>query len=887
MPLPSPRRPQTGVARIAFGIALVALTGCGETDPATPPAYQLTAPVRVVEDTFGIPHIYGQTDNDVMHAQGYVVAGLRPAQAETYRLRSQGRRGEIYGEQTWTEDLFLRAMNFPGFAREHWPTLLREHREVAEGFAAFAAGINRRYAEYRREGWPRTLQVLVDAGYAPPDWTAIDVFALSQLLGFGLSGSPNLKIEVSVALALLGPDLFADMFRFRPPGGVYPIPDWYERAGIRAAPAATPGGLQPTRVALPELTAALGEPDSGAGLALMDAVRALRGIDMGGSNHFAVAGDRMANGVAVLSSDTHEGVAIPGPYYLAHLISNRDGARGTQDMIGAAFAGAPTVVFGHNGHVAWAPTIGYIDITDFYLEVADPDRPGHVLRPGGRSLPTTTRWESFRVRQADGSFRHETVEIRDITGHGPILPAEMLPLPVPLRLSVRWAGAQVPGPTEAILKLSRTRTMDEMFGALRHMLGATIGFGLATTENRIAMSHWTRLPRRNVTGTFKPWFIIPGQFGPHWDGFVPYEEVPYLIDPDHGYVWSANNDPVGDTDDGILDNSPHYYGYVYSLGYRGRRIDGVLRELTERGDVTAAEVEALLLDRTSTQADDLLPYLFEAAARRPDLVDAEIAPFLATLADWDRVAAGDSTAATIFVPWTFQFTADFLLDEVDLFTSLSGGDMQIFGRAVVHWLDRTADIIDGIDAGTIPFPSATGRNYFDKRGTTDVVETRDELLLEALRTTVRHLRRVTAEGTHGEVRVDPDDPATWHWEHFVWRRIRHDLVNVDPEWRRYTQFFPTAGHYDTPNVGNYLGYSDGKLVDRFVLNNQASNRWLWEMHPDGIRARFQVPWGQSEDPESPHFIDLLEHYQNEVWHDFPYRDDEIAAVQAREWVLRP
>src|SRR5690606_29721359 len=155
-----------------------------------------------------------------------------------------------------------------------------------------------------------------------------------------------------------------------------------------------------------------------------------------GSNHFAVAGSKMESGLAVLSSDTHQGAPNPGPYVLMHLDSISEG-EGTQNIIGSAFPGAPSVVFGHHGKVAWAPTIGYQDITDFYLEVIDPADPTRVLRPNGQSLPTKERIETFRFRRDDGSFGSSTVSIRDIPGHGPILPAEILPAPLPIRLSVR------------------------------------------------------------------------------------------------------------------------------------------------------------------------------------------------------------------------------------------------------------------------------------------------------------------------------------------------------------------------------------------------------------------------------------------------------------------
>ncbi len=864
-------------------LAILVATGCTPQTAPPRPAYELQTPVRIVEDVHGIPHIYAKNDGDLFFGQGYMMATLRPAQSEMFRLYSQGRRAELLGEDALTEDYFVRAMDFVGFAERNWATLASERPEFTTAFAAFAAGINRRYDEYRKTGWPATLQVMMDAGWTPTDWTGIEVFAVVQLLGFGLSGGPNVEIEISIALVLLGADTFYDLFRFRAPGGVYAIPDWYETSGIRP-PAVASNQLAPLRELRAPLADLLGNLDSQSVRRLLSTVRKLRGVDLGGSNHFAIAGSKRDDGIAVLSSDTHQGAPIPGPYVLMHL-NSMDGG-GTQNIIGAAFPGSPAVVFGHNGRVAWAPTIGCQDITDFYLEVADPNDPTRVLRPGGVSLPTTERREVFRVRLPDGRFEVRTVSIRDIAGHGPILPVEILPAPLPIRLSVRWTGAHLPGPIGAVYGLSIANTMDDVFDAIGTFIGGTIGFGLATSENRIASSWWTGTPRRDVSGTFKPWYIIPGQHGPHWDGFLPMSEVPFSIDPPRGYVWAANNDPVGNTDDGILDNDPRYYGFSYTLGYRGRTIDARLKTLTERGLVTMAEIERVQHDLHSAQADDLIPYLLAAAARRPDLVDADLAGHLASIRDWDRTASGESTAAALFFPFTFQLAADMLLDDFEILDSLSGGEMQIVARAMMYWLDKTADIIDGIDAGTTDFPSSSGINYFDRRDTPDVVETRDEIFLGALRSTVAHVRRVAQDGkVHAGLRAD--DPASWRWDRFIARSTLHDLVRVDPTWSRYEERFPASGHYDTPYVSNYVAYADGKLLDRYTIDNQPSNRFLWEMRPEGIHGRFQVPWGQSELPESPHFADLLADYQTGTYRDFPFTTPEVAAVKAKEFTLHP
>ncbi|RMF13404.1 MAG: penicillin acylase family protein, partial [Candidatus Dadabacteria bacterium] len=852
-------------ATLLFLAAL--LTVACQSEPSAPATTTLSAPVRVVTDEHGIPHIYASNDTDVFLGQGYVMASLRGAETELFRVQSHGRSSEIYGEDRLTEDYLIRSLNFQGFAAAQWDLLARDYPHIASAFRAFAAGINRRYAEYRADGWPVTLQALIDRGYEITDWTPQEAFGVSMLLGFGLSGSPEVKLLLTILRLSMGTDLAEDLLRLAPPTTAVAAPSFrpnvpFTGAGKRAI---TPRPL-PLSADLP---AAAWKP-------AYDAVRKLSRLDLGGSNSWAVAPKHMANGLALLESDTHQGLPYPGPYVLMHLISTRDGGSGTQDIIGSAFPGAPGVVFGHNNKVAWAPTIGYIDITDFYVEFADPADPTRVLRPGGISLPTIERPETFRVRQDDGTFETRTVIVRDIPGHGPILPAEVLPIPVPVKISVRWAGMAVPGPVAAIFELSQAETVDEMFDALRTFRGATIGFSMADVQGNIAYSAWTLLPNRKPVGDFVPWFLIPGDTGPHWNGFVDYENVPYEINPDRGFVRTSNNDPVGNTFDNDPGNDDFYYGFAYALGYRCERLDKLLRQHTAAGALTDADVESIQLDRYSLVAERFIPYLEAAASRRPDLLTADLKPYFDTVTSWNRVAAPEEAGPTIFYPWLFQFVHDFLLDEYEIVEDVSGNEMQILMRSAWYWLEQTKDMIDEIDSGAVAFPSKSGRNLFDDRNTDGHIETRDELIMRAFATAVSHVRRVAREQTTVKPLGDPDDPATWKWGNLLYLRVEHDLGAISDALAGPITHYSAGGNFDTPNVGTYQAIAGGKLVDQFNLSNAPSNRFLWTMDPDGIRARFMLASGQSELPDDPHFLDLVDSYANARYRDFYYRDADIA-----------
>jgi len=403
----------------------------------------------------------------------------------------------------------------------------------------------------------------------------------------------------------------------------------------------------------------------------------------------------------------------------------------------------------------------------------------------------------------------------------------------------------------------------------------------------IAYSLWTKIPKRDASGPFPPWFVMPADQGPHWQGFIPHEMIPFSIDPPEGYVRTSNNDPVGNTLDNNPGNDPFYYGFAYALGYRAQRLGDLLSQLTTRGQITMQELETVQQDRHSLFAEQIIPFFAKAATRRSDLVAKwNLQPYIDAVTNWNRQADADSFEATLFYPWSMQFVADMYLDESDLVYNIGGGTMQLLGPSLIYWLKKTDPVIDGIDAGIVQFPSKSGRNLFDDLSTAGKIETRDELIITALKKAVDHLKNSFTNGLNGTPVSDPTDFTTWKWKNILYLRSRHTLAKLDKSFESYDQFWGTGGNFDTPNVGSFTAVnSDGKLNDQFILGNAPSNRYLWEMRPDGVHGEFMIPTGASEIPGDPHYEDLVDDYIDGNYRDFPYTEDEIAAVKESEKTL--
>lgn len=307
--------------------------------------------------------------------------------------------------------------------------------------------------------------------------------------------------------------------------------EFYALKGIRQSPQGS--GL--SRIAIQssfEDTILLSPLEQQAVISAVQKLRNLfRSLSHGERNCFGISGRFTRTGAAYLGSDTHQGLDTPGPYLIMHLIQG-DPRAPEFSVIGSSFPAEPGVVFGHNGKVAWAPTNGFADNGDFYIERFYRDREDlYVLRRNSPPVKTKKLKERFRIYRPHG-FVDRNVTIHHISEWGPIFPLDALNIPLPFAISLRWIGFTIPVPPDTIFNFEKL-VLSKIFCCSAKLLWTESGFCFADTTERVAYSYWTQTPlrERNVT-SFSPLFLIPATVGPLWTGVIPLESVPYLIDPE-------------------------------------------------------------------------------------------------------------------------------------------------------------------------------------------------------------------------------------------------------------------------------------------------------------------------------------------------------------------
>ena len=669
----------------------------------------LAAPVEVIRDANGIPHITAESEDDALFALGFVHAQDRMWQMEMNRRIGAGRLSEVLGPAALDTDRLLRVLGLRLRARTSLDHLSPASRRR---IAAYVRGVNA-WLDARKGPLPPEFLVL---GFEPERWSPVDSAQWPKIMSLDLAREwtrDRMRLRLSETLS---PDRIIDFYtpyRTDKPRGVVAAPAGAASAPIdSSAPAVTkrpilPAGPDPAGNEPPTTAPAFADRSVSRMLSALPST----GGHLG-SNGWAVDGTRTSTGKPLLANDPHLSLTAPSPWYLVHL--SWPGV----DIVGATFPGMPVVVLGHNGRVAWGFTNTGPDVQDLFVEKTHPSDSSRYLAPDG--------WRTFdmrreRIRVKDGE--DVVLEVRE-SRHGPILD------------DVRSDRTRGDGPGR-VLSLAWTALRDDDL-----TLQAGLGFPHARDwESFVANARYFHSPQQNISyadvdgniGFLAPGLIPirgderggrPGTVPrPGWDasydwrGFVPFEELPRVYNPPGGVIVTANHQIVPD-------DYPHHLTFEWAGGYRAQRI---MEQLAERARHDMESFRRLQQDRVSLFARSVLPRLRRVAVA-PGTGAAAVRA-RALLDDWDGSMDPDRPEPLVFHAWIWEFGRLVTADDLGALQREAWGRKGPFIQRALE--ERTA--------------------WCDDRSTAPV-ETCDEMLVRALVAATARLAR-----GHG------DDPDAWRW----------------------------------------------------------------------------------------------------------------------------
>jgi penicillin G amidase len=551
----------------------------------------LDAPVEVLRDRFGVPHIRARSATDACFALGFCHGQDRLWQLEFFRRATAGRLAEFAGADALGADLLMRTLGMRRVAE-------REERELSTLLRAFldayTAGING--AIDCAPALPIEFQ-LVRVESEP--WTAVDLLAASKLMAFGLSTNWELELLRAQLVRIAGAERAE---RLEPQ---YP----------RANPIVTAPGL---------LYAGRGNDLA----AQIERVRETLGLSVpaGGSNNWVVSGARSVTGRPLLACDPHLTTTIPDLWYEADLSCDEFRVRG------ATLPTNPFPVFGQTAATAWGFTNVMADTQDLFVERLNADDARLYEFEGDWRRAEVVR-EEVTVK---GRGRPETIDVT-ITHHGPIVNA---PLGAhdeqPLALS--WTGLQYPCITESGYRTMLAQSADEVAEATEDHAVPPLNMLFADRDGNIGYQLAGKIPIRRGGCPDLPKPGWTGEF--EWDGTVPYDELPRLSNPPEGFIVTANNRIVDD-------DYPYHITSEWMTGYRARRIEEMLGE---RERHSLRDFERMQLDFYSYPGVDTVQRLSRLHPRSQREVRA-----IERLKSWDGHLDARTIAGTIYHAFTVVF----------------------------------------------------------------------------------------------------------------------------------------------------------------------------------------------------------------------------------------
>lgn len=575
----------------------------------------LGAPVEVLRDRFGIPHIYARSIADAHFALGFVHAQDRLWQMEMSRRIAAGRLAEVVGRGALETDRFLRTLGVRRAAEANLRIYDAETRRLLE---AYAAGVNAFLAT--RPVLPPEFWI---TGVTPEPWSPADSVAWTKMMAWDLGANWRnelLRMRLSRTIAM------ARIHELLPP---------------------YPGDVAPETVDLKALYGTLEKPAARLAQSAAGDEAGGQAVEGLGSNSWAVAGARSASGKPLLANDPHLGLTAPPVWYFAQL--NAPGL----DAIGATLPGVPGILVGRNARIAWGFTNTGPDVQDLYLEKID--AAGNYLTPAGpRAFTTLT--ETIKVKGAPD----EPLTVR-ISRHGPIISdvsrSALELAPRGHAMALAWTALAEDDLTmQAAVRAAQAHDWPSFISVVRHFHAPQQNVMYADVDGNIGFVSAGRVPVRRPDNDLKGLAPAPGWEARYdWAGYVPFEELPRAFNPPGGTLVIANQKvtPPG---------YKHHITHEWELPYRARRIEQLLEAAPKHSIATFARMHG---DVVSTAARDLLAQLLHAQPRSPAAADA-----LRRLSAWDGTMAAERVEPLILVAWWRELARGIYSDELgDAFRS--------------------------------------------------------------------------------------------------------------------------------------------------------------------------------------------------------------------------
>jgi len=562
----------------------------------------LNSPVTVVYDENLIPHIFAENEEDLYRAQGYVTAKHRLWQMEFQTMAAAGRISEVVGNVALELDRMTRRKGL-GFGAELGLKYLQENdSETLKLLEAYADGVNQYIDQLSPGQVPVEYKFL---NYRPEHWNAYKSLLLLKYMSDMLMGDRDL--EYSNLRKILGQEMLDKLYPEFPTESD-PVIEESKTWDFTPISISKPDSITfPNDLLVIE---PLPQPEEGTG-----------------SNNWAVSGSKTKSGNPILANDPHLSLNLPSLWYSMQLTTP------THSVKGATLPGAIGVISGFNENIAWGVTNATKDARDWY-KITFKDNSRKTYKYGNEWRATDFRIEEIRIK-GEATYLDTVV----YTHYGPVVYDRTFRGDrQDVNFALKWTVHEGSNEQRTFVMMNKAKNYEDYNTALDHYSAPPQNFVFASKSGDIAMRIQGKFPLKwKGQGKF---FMDGADPRMEWQEYIPNNQNAATLNPERGFVSSANQHPVG--------QSYPYYVFDNSYEhYRNRRLNNRLRELSE---ITIADMKALQFDDYYLHAEEALPVMIALLGTVSES-DSRAKKYVDELKNWDFYADPNQKAPTLFYIW--------------------------------------------------------------------------------------------------------------------------------------------------------------------------------------------------------------------------------------------
>ena len=740
--------------------------------------------VEVYFDDYGVPSVFASNDSDMFKAAGYIGARDRLFQMSFMKYAYKGQLSLVLNDSLFAEDTFLRTLGFEKIAKE---TLEKVPSSTLQHLEDTCFGINTYVQSLSPQDYPLEFKLI--GVEKLPIFEPLDIVALSTMMAWELQGGWDSELFFGAINEQLGSDYLNEILPF------------YNDSFITIAS---------NDVLLKSYQDFASDTKK-----IREILKTDR--DGYGSNAWVVSGSKTDTGFPLLANDPHLSYGQPPWWYEIRLKSDN------YNFGGYGLYGFPLPVIGHNDHIGWGFTNVMTDDMDFYVETLNEDKTQYML---------DGIWKDLKIEQETISLKSgdkKTIIIRS-THRGPIV-SDIHPdaKGQSKAISFKWTEFDAFDETTALFMLAKATNWDEFSDASKLFGAPGQNWTYADKDGNIGWRPNSKIPIRLGAEQLIP---FDGSTSKHdWTGYVPFDEMPYVYNPEKGYISNGNYKTIDD-------DYPYYISRYWADPSRGEQID---RRLKVNSKLDVEDMKSILNEITSPFAQEYSTLFIKNYSEGFSEKGDEIYDILN---GWDGVESIDSDATVVFHAIYIQLVQNLFQDE-----------LQSFGN-------------DSFDTfySLKYIRSLAIRSIFDRNATLWV-----DNVLTSKKETLNDIVNQSFDDAHDFLTKNYGNPKELTWGDVHQVTYRHRL-NGDPLVKRFINFsigpFPMAGSGMTPRAASY------SVSDPFDVRAGSSMRRVIDFanFDNGFSI---LPTGQSGVFKSPHYRDQTSLYNKGKFKPFKFSESVI------------